>query len=64
MTNLSNFIKTNIKNVKKVEFLPFHTMGKEKYEKLGIKNPYQDKQDMDKDKCNKLYEYFLNEYNK
>ena len=39
-------------------------MGKEKYKKLGIKNPYQDKQDMDKDKCNKLYEYFLNEYNK
>ena len=64
MTNLSNFIKTYIKNVKKIEFLPFHTMGKEKYKKLGIKNPYQDKQDMDKDKCNKLYEYFLNEYNK
>lgn len=64
MTNLSTFIKKHIKNVKKVEFLPFHTMGKEKYKKLGIKNPYQDKEDMDKDKCNKLYEYFLNEYNK
>ena len=64
MSKLNIEFRVFLKNVKKVEFLPFHTMGKEKYEKLGIKNPYQDKQDMDKDKCNKLYEYFLNEYNK
>ena len=64
MTNLSNFIKTYIKNVKKIEFLPFHTLGNEKYEKLGIKNPYKDKKDMDKDKCNELYNHFINEYNK
>lgn len=64
MKNLANFIKINIKNVKKIEFLPFHTLGYEKYIKLGIKNPYQDKQDMDQNKCNKLYEFFLNEYNK
>ena len=62
--DLANFIKTNIKNVKKIEFLPFHTLGNEKYIKLGIKNPYQDKKDMDQNKCNKLYELFLKEYNK
>ena len=61
---LASFVKTNIKNVKKIEFLPYHTLGNEKYTKLGIKNPYQDKKDMDQDKCNKLYELFINEYNK
>ena len=61
---LANFIKENIKNVKKIEFLPYHTLGNEKYMKLGIKNPYQDKKDMDQNKCNELYNLFLNEYNK
>ena len=43
MNSLATYIKTNIKNVTKIEFLPFHTLGNEKYEKLGIKNPYKDK---------------------
>ena len=64
MNSLATYIKTNIKNVTKIEFLPFHTLGNEKYEKLGIKNPYKDKKDMDKDKCNDLYNHFINEYNK
>ena len=64
MNTLATYIKTNIKNVTKIEFLPFHTLGNEKYEKLGIKNPYKDKKDMDKDKCNDLYNHFINEYNK
>ncbi len=63
MNELANFIKTNIKNVKKIEFLPFHTLGNEKYKKLGIKNPYQDKLNMAQNKCNELYEYFLTKYN-
>ena len=62
MTNLSNFIKTNIKNVKIVEFLPFHTMGKEKYQVLGIDYPYKDKNDMDKVKCQELYNKFIKKY--
>ena len=64
MNSLVTYIKTNIKNVTKIEFLPFHTLGNEKYEKLGIKNPYKDKKDMDKDKCDELYNHFINEYNK
>ena len=64
MNTLATYIKTNIKNVTKIEFLPFHTLGNEKYEKLGIKNPYKDKKDMDKDKCDELYNHFINEYNK
>ena len=64
MNTLATYIKTNIKNVTKIEFLPFHTLGNEKYEKLGIKNAYKDKKDMDKDKCDELYNHFINEYNK
>ena len=64
MNTLATYIKTNIKNVTKIEFLPFHTLGNEKYEKLGIKNPYKDKETMDKDKCDELYNHFINEYNK
>lgn len=62
MSNLSKFIKENIKNVKRVDFLPFHKMGDEKYLKLGIKNPYEDKDAMDKDKCDKLYEMFIKDF--
>ena len=37
-----NFIKT-LKNVKKVEVLPYHNLAEPKYEKLGIKYPFKDK---------------------
>lgn len=59
MINLANFLK-QIKNIEKVEFLPYHKMGDEKYNKLNITNPYLEKEAMDKDKCEKLYAYFLN----
>ncbi len=62
MKNLSKFIKYNIKNVKKVEFLPYHSMAKEKYTKLNIPYPYVNKKDMDQEKCNELYKIFINEY--
>ena len=35
LTELSNFIST-LKNVEKVEVLPYHTMGEVKYQKLGL----------------------------
>ena len=54
---LIEFIKNNIKNVKKVELLPFHTMAFSKYKDLGIKNPYENKDAMDKEKCIQLEEY-------
>lgn len=49
----------NIKNVKRIDFLPYHRMGREKYLKLGLEYPYEDKDDMNVDKCKKLYEEFL-----
>ena len=61
---LSEFIKKNIKNVKRVDFLPYHKLGSEKYIKLGIKEPYKDKEAMNIEKCNNLYQEFLSLHNK
>ena len=38
LTELSSFI-TSLKNVEKVEVLPYHTMGEVKYKKLGYEYP-------------------------
>ncbi|MCD8201761.1 MAG: pyruvate formate lyase 1-activating protein, partial [Clostridia bacterium] len=35
------FIKS-LRTVEKIEVLPYHTMGKEKYGKLGIDYPFKD----------------------
>ncbi len=59
---LATFIKKNIKNVKRVDFLPYTSLGKEKYKKLNIPYPYKDKEDMDKEKSQKLYEIFMKEF--
>ena len=61
--DLSQFIKDNIKNVTRVDFLPYHKMGLEKYEKLGIKSPYEDKDAMDKIKCDELHKEFMKDFN-
>ena len=59
---LSSFIKDNINNVSRVDFLPYHKMGVEKYNKLGIEDPYKDIEAMDKDRCDMLYKEFLEEF--
>lgn len=58
MIELSNFIKKYIKNVERVDFLPYHKLGQEKYQKLNIPYPYEDKPEMDKEKTNELYKIF------
>lgn len=60
--NLSKFIKENIKNVKRVDFLPYTSLGLDKYKKLNIPYPYIDKENMDKEKVKKLYEIFMNDF--
>ena len=50
---LIEFIKP-IKNVEKIEFLPYHTLGKHKYKELEIKYSLETTPDMDIDKCKKL----------
>ena len=58
LKSLKEYIK-KIKNIKKIEFLPFHHMAKDKYKKLGIKNQLENIPEMDKEKCNQLYEKFI-----
>ncbi len=51
--SLANYIK-NIKNVEKVELLPYHSLAKSKYEKLNIPYRLNSTPDMDKQKCAQL----------
>lgn len=43
-----------LKNVEKIELLPYHRMAEEKYTKLGIKYRLKDVSEMDKEKCKTL----------
>lgn len=64
INNLSNFIKNNINNVNKIDFLPYHTLGHNKYVNLNINEPYLNKNAMDKEKCDELLKQFNIIYNK
>ena len=63
-TYINDLIKylDKIKNIERVDFLPFHRLGREKYLALNLPYPYEEKADMDLEKCNKLYAYFKNNY--
>ena len=54
----------SIKNVERIDFLPYHNMALEKYQRLGIDYSYKDVPDMDRDKCKKLYDKFIEMYKK
>ncbi len=62
LISLNKFIK-QIKNVTRIDFLPYHKLGSEKYIALNIYNPYENMPAMDKDKCAKLYTEFMQIYN-
>ena len=51
-----------IKNIEKIEFLPYHKLGQEKYQKLKIPYPYQEIPEMDKEQCQELYQQFMEMY--
>lgn len=57
-----SLVLRNIQNIERIEFLPYHTMGKEKYKKLGISYPYEDLEEMNQEKCQKLYQQFMEVY--
>lgn len=53
---LNNFL-SEIKNVEKVELLPYRTLGIEKYKKLGIDYPLTGVKDLSKDRIQELSEH-------
>ena len=53
--DLKEYIK-QFDTLEKVELLPYHTMGIEKYKKLNIKYELSNVSDMDKERCKELEE--------
>lgn len=62
LESLNEYLK-KINNIERIDFLPYHKLGSEKYEKLGIDNPYKDMMEMDIEQSNRLYEEFMKMYN-
>lgn len=63
INSLAQFLR-KIDYVEKIEFLPYHKLGSEKYEMLGISNPYKELPEMDIKKCDELYHKFMKNYAK
>ena len=59
---LKDFIQKhfNVNNIEKVELLPYHTLGVDKYKKLGIPYKLDGVSEMDKEECNKLQKILNN----
>ena len=55
---LKDYLK-KINNIQKIEFLPYHKLGEEKYAKLNLPYPCKDIPEMDKTKCQELYDRFI-----
>lgn len=60
---LAGMIK-NIKNVEKVELLPYHTLGVMKYEQMGIKYRLEGVESMLKEEVQELYDILNDELKK
>lgn len=52
LTNFGTFLKT-LSNVEKLEVLPYHTLGENKYEKMGIEYPLKGVPQLSKDEAKK-----------
>lgn len=61
--SLKEYLK-NIKNIERIEFLPYHKLGREKYLRLGIPYILENVNEMDKIECDNLYNKFISIYKK
>jgi len=59
MDKIANIINEEIPNVEKIELLPYHVLGVNKYDKLGIKYRLEGVEPMDKEKTKELQEYLI-----
>lgn len=50
---------SNLENIEKIELLPYHLYGVDKYKKLGLEYRLKDIPAMDIEKCNKLYKLLI-----
>ncbi|MGL5381149.1 pyruvate formate-lyase-activating protein [Clostridium sp.] len=57
MESLKEFT-SSLKNVEKVELLPYHLLGVNKYEGMGLKYRLEGVEAMDKEKCNEFKKIF------
>lgn len=57
MQSLKEFT-SKLKNVEKIELLPYHLLGVNKYEGLGLKYRLEGVEAMDKEKCNEFKKIF------
>ena len=60
LKNVKKFID-NIPNVEKVELLPYHLLGANKYEVMKVKYPLEGVKAMDKDLTKKYQEEIFNQ---
>lgn len=62
---LKDLIKVlrNIKNIERIDFLPYHKLGREKYISMNIPYPLENVEEMDKQKSENLYKKFMELYN-
>ncbi len=59
MTDIANFIKP-LQNIKKVTLMPYHTLGKSKYETLGFDYNYNNTKLIENDTLSRYKQIFIN----
>ncbi len=64
MDKIADIISNEIPNVDKIELLPYHVLGVNKYENLGLKYRLHGVEPMDKDKCIELQDYLISTVSK
>ncbi len=60
MDDLAEYIAP-LNNIERIELLPYHTMGVNKYESIGKEYPLEGVPAMETDKCMELQEYLINQ---
>ncbi len=64
MDKISNIIINEVPNVSKIELLPYHVLGVNKYESLGIPYRLDGIEPMNKVRCSELQDYLISKVTK